>query len=373
MATLNTKTFNQLVSDQVAAIQSRVQQLIDFAIGSILRSIVESNATVSLWFQGLLLQILAITRAATSTGTDLDSWAADYAFYRLAATYATGQVTFSRFNSTFAAFIPVGTQIQTSDSSPEVFAVTVDTTNPNYSATLNGYNVPALTVSISVPVQCTTLGSVGNVLAGLCKQLTGSIPGIDTVTNANPFVNGLDAETDTAFRARFVSYIGSLSKATRNAIANAISSVQQGLTFTLTENFNYAGAAQPGYFYTVVDDGSGNPPSALLTSINNAIDAVRAFTVTFGVYGPVLETATIALTVTSTNHAADAVLVQAAIAAYIATLGIGASLPYTKLAQLAYDASPTITNVTSVTLNSGTADLAASAKQRIIAGTITVS
>ena len=372
MADLNTKTFDQIVSDQVVAIQSRVQQLIDFAIGSILRSIVESNATVSLWFQGLLLQILATTRAATSTGADLDSWAADYAFYRLAATYTTGQVTFSRFSSTVAAFIPVGTQIQTSDSSPEIFEVTADSANQHWNAALNGYDVPAGTVSIAVPVKCTTAGTPGNVLAGQCNTLTGSIPGIDTVTNANPFTNGLDAETDTAFRARFVAYIGSLSKATRNAIANAISGVQQGLTYTLTENYTYAGASQSGYFYAVVDDGSGNPSSALLTSINNAIDAVRPFTVTFGVYGPVLETATIGLTITSTNHAADAALVQAAIQAYIATLAIGQSLPYTKLAQLAYDASPTITNVTAVTLNGGTADLAASAKQRIVAGVITV-
>ena len=113
MANLTTKTFAQLVSDQVTAIQGAARTLIDFTIGSILRSIVESNSAVALWVQGLILQLLATTRAATSAGTDLDSWAADFNFYRLVAVAASGQVVFSRFTATQAAFIPVGTQIQT--------------------------------------------------------------------------------------------------------------------------------------------------------------------------------------------------------------------------------------------------------------------
>lgn len=373
MANITTKTFDQLVSDQVIAIQASVHTLMDFAIGSILRAIVESNSAVALWMQGLLLQLLTTTRAATSTGADLDSWAADYSFTRLTAVAATGQVTFSRFSASSDSFVPVGAQIQTSDTTVEIFAVTMDATNANWSASLNGYSVARGVVSITVPVQCTTVGTVGNVLANQCNVLTGSMPGIDTVTNANPFTNGIDAETDTAFRARFVNYLSSLSKATKNAISAAVAGVQQGLSFTLTENYNYAGTLTPGYFYVVVDDGSGNPPSALLTSISNAIDAVRAFTTTFGVYPPALQPANVALTVTSVNHAADAALAQAAISGYIAGLGIGASLPYSKLAQIAYDASPTITNVTAVTLNGVTADLASNSKQRITAGTIVVN
>jgi hypothetical protein len=42
---------------------------------------------------------------------------------------------------------------------------------------------------------------------------------------------------------------------------------------------------------------------------------------------------------------------------------LGRRWPYTRLAQVAYDASPGIINVTGVTLNGGTADLAATAQQ----------
>ena len=47
------------------------------------------------------------------------------------------------------------------------------------------------------------------------------------------------------------------------------------MTYTLVENQTYAGATQYGYFYVVVDDGTGSPSSTLLSSVANAIDAVR--------------------------------------------------------------------------------------------------
>lgn len=58
---------------------------------------------------------------------------------------------------------------------------------------------------------------------------------------------------------------------------------------------------------------------------------------------------------------------------FIAGLSLGQLLPFTQLATIAYGASPLVTNVSSVTLNGSTSDLAASAKQVIRAGTITVS
>jgi hypothetical protein len=47
-------------------------------------------------------------------------------------------------------------------------------------------------------------------------------------------------------------------------------------------------------------------------------------------------------------------------------------LPYTQLASIAYDVAG-VSNVTGILLNSGTSDLAATAKQKILAGTVSVS
>jgi hypothetical protein len=65
--------------------------------------------------------------------------------------------------------------------------------------------------------------------------------------------------------------------------------------------------------------------------------------------------------------------VQTALLAYISSLTIGQSLPYTRLAQIAYDVSPGITNVSNVSLNGGTADLVATNQQAIRAGVLTIA
>ncbi|MGT3569124.1 baseplate J/gp47 family protein, partial [Klebsiella pneumoniae] len=59
MASLNIKSFATLVRDQATAIQAKASSLIDFTIGSILRSVAESNAGVALWLESLVLQVLA--------------------------------------------------------------------------------------------------------------------------------------------------------------------------------------------------------------------------------------------------------------------------------------------------------------------------
>ncbi len=372
---INTQTFTDLVRNQVAAIQGAASTLIDLTIGSILRAVVEANAAVVLWLQGLILQLLAATRAATSSAADLDTWVADYGVARLAAVAATGQVTFSRFTATQQAEIPVGSSVQTADGS-QVFTVTADTTNPAYSATLGGYVIAVGVSSINVPVQASVAGAGANVSIGQINTITQAMPGVDTVSNAAAFINGADAESDAALRARFVAFVASLSKATKGAIGYAITSLQSGLTYTLVENQLYNGTTQIDYFFVVVDDGTGSPSSTLLSTISNAIDAVRPACSTFGVFAPVVVTANVNLTITTAagyTHSAEVATVAAALTNYINSLALGQSLPWSKLAQVAYDASPGVTNVTGVTLNSGSADLSATSKQVIKAGTVAVS
>ncbi|WP_042298948.1 baseplate J/gp47 family protein [Paraburkholderia kururiensis] len=373
--TFQTQTFTQVVENAVAAVQGAASNLIDTAVGSVLRAILEANAAIVMWLQGLVLYLASLTRAATCSGSDLDSWMADYGVTRLPASYASGPVTFSRFTATSQATIPVGSLVQSSDGTQQ-YAVVADTTNPAYSATLNAFVIPAGTTSVTVTVQAVTAGAAGNMLANQVNALYQAIPGVDTVTNANPFTNGANAESDVAFRARFQTYIASLSKATKGAVAYAVTSIQQNVSYTLTENQTYGGATNMGFFYVVVDDGSGSPPSSFLSTVYNAINAVRPITSTFAVFAPVLQTANVGMTLTTTGnsatHNAVIALVTTALQAYINTLPIGASLSYSRLAQIAYDASPLVTNVTGVTLNGGTADLTATTQQIIKSGTLTI-
>jgi hypothetical protein len=238
VASLNIKSFATLVSDQVTAMQASAAGLVDLAIGSILRSITESNAGVAMWIQQLIVNLLVTTRAATCSGEGLDTWMADFSFSRLSAVQSTGPVTFSRFTATNQALIAVGSSVTTTDGT-QAFTVTTDTTNAAYDPVQGGYIIAAGVSSLSVPVQANTAGAAGNAQAGTITVISGSIQYVDTVTNSTTFTNGKDAESDTDFRARFVLWIASLSKATKAAIGYAISSMQSGVTYTLTENTAY--------------------------------------------------------------------------------------------------------------------------------------
>lgn len=375
MASLNIKSFTELVSEQVTTLQARAARLIDLSIGSILRALVESNAGVAMWLQQLIVTLLVTTRAATCSGKDLDSWMADFGFRRLSAVQVTGMVTFSRFTATEPALIRTGTRLTTTDGS-QTYSVIGDPACAGWDAFQEGYVIGRGVVSLTVPVRADTAGAAGNAQTDTVTVIVGSIPYVDSVMNSDPFTGGKDAEQDDAFRARFVLWIASLSKATKAALGYALSSMQAGVTYTLTENKTYEGVAKPGYFYAVVDDGSGEPSDTFIEQAYTALEAVRGFTVSFAVFRPVKRLANVTLTVTteaSANHAAVIELVQSAIKMHIASLSLGQLLAYTQLVKVAYDASPLVTNVTSLMLNNGAADLAASEKEVIRPGTVTVS
>ncbi len=374
MASLQTYTFQSIVTNIATATQAACKSLLDFKVGSILRALAQAVAAQLLWLQAIILQTLTLTRAATSLGADLDSWCADYGFFRLPASASTGQVAFSRFSASQQAVIPVGATVQTSDGT-QTFAVTIDTSNSAYNAALGGYVLPVNTASVNVPVLALVGGSGGNVQAGTISVMTSPIPGVDTVTNAAGFFNGADAELDPSFRARFVLYLASLSKGTKTAIGAAVKGVQQGLNYTITENQDYNGTTDMGFFYVVVDDGTGHASSDLLAAVGVAVEAVRGETIRYGVFAPSLITASAAMVITSAagfNHATVVGNVGTALTNFINGLTLGVSLPYTQLASIAYGV-PGVTNVSGILLNGGTADLAATNQQRIVASVMTIS
>lgn len=356
----------------VAAVQGSASQLINLNVGSVLLSVMESFAAVVLWLQGLAVYILTLTRAATSSGADLDSWMADYGLTRLAATNASGIVTFARFTNTTQAVVPNFSLVASSDGT-QTFIVNPDTTNAAYSATLGGFVLASGISSINVTVTAVNAGTQGNVLANTITAINQGISGVDTVNNASVFTNGVDAETDAALR--IVLYILSLSKATKTAIGSAITNIQQGITYTLTENDQYSGTYDPGFFYLVIDDGTGYPSSTLLNTVSNAVDAARAVGVQFAVFAPVVIVVTPTLVLTTASgytHATVVGLVGTAVQNFINSLALGVSLPYTQIAAIAYGI-PGVTNVTGVLLNGATSDITADNQHKIISGVPVVS
>lgn len=353
------QTFTSLISASAAAVQGSARQLIDLTVGSTLRAVLEASASVGLWMQWLILQVLQMTRAATSVGADLDSWVADFGLVRLPAVAATGTVTLSRFTPSSTALVPVGTELRTGDGS-QSFVVVADASNPAWTAAQNGFTVGGTVAGVTVAVGAMVTGLAGNVQAGAISLIAAALPGIDTVTNASALQNGLNAESDPALRDRFQNFINSRSRATPVAVGYAITSVQQGLQYTLAENQMPDGTSQPGVFTLTVDDGSGAPGATLLATVTSAVEAVRPVGSIFTVRGPTVVLAQISLNVDvadPTTGPAIRQAVAAALIAYVNALAIGGGLAWSRLMQLAYAANPAVTNVRAVLLNGGESDL----------------
>jgi uncharacterized phage protein gp47/JayE len=372
---LSLKSFSQLVEDMGAALQSSATALIDLSAGSVIRAIFEANASVVLWLQWLILLLLQTTRAATSSGSDLDSWMADFGLTRLPASPSSGIVTFSRYASNLAALIPLGAIIKTSDGSVS-FAVTRDTTNSIWQSSQGGYVIPSGVSAADLPVTCTTGGTAGNVLAGTITVISASLPGVDLVTNASPFANGIDAEGDQSFRNRFQNYLGSLSRATLAAVRSAIGAVQQGLNVTIQENTAANGSAETGFFVVTVDDGSGYPSAALLASVAAAVDSVRPVGTMFAVLSPQVLTVNVTLTAFISSSAVSSQCVsniQTEVADYLNGLPIGRVASVTRVAQSAYAAGQDIENISAVLLNGLSSDVLPPARTVVKAGSIVVT
>lgn len=389
MADPTTKTFGQIVSQQAAAVQAYASGLLDFTTGAILRAVAQSVAALVLWLQGLVLVELARTRLSTSpTDADADSFVADFfgpfadgvpaTFKRLGAVASSGQVTFSRLTPTGIAVVPApnpttglgGASVSTQDGSQQ-FTVILDTANGAYNAGLGGYVMADTVASVTVKAQATTPGAASNVLAGAINTITSPITGVDNVTNAANFTNGEDTEKTPALEDRFRRQIQSLREATPTAVINYVLTVQLGLAAVNVEFEDPDGTPHAAFFYVIVDDGTGLPSSDLLNAVRSIVDQHRADGVEFAVIAPTVTTANVSFGTTSSllDKSPDVAAAIAAVRLYVNALAIGEALIRTRLYQVAYNASPTITDITNMTINAATDDLAAPLPHVIKIGT----
>lgn len=367
--------FSALVQNMAAAAQAASAQLLDLTIGSVLRAVLEANAGIALWLQWLVARVLQNTRAATSTGDDLDSWMADFSVTRLPAVSATGIVTFARLTPGLTARIPLGALVRSTDGA-QGFTVIEDDNNLAFDPTTQAYALAATDQAIDLPVQAVVPGAGGNVQAGAVSLLATAIPGVDSVSNAAPMRNGRDAESDTALRTRFQNFLDTRSRATARAVAYAIAQIQQGLEYLVAENVDAAGNTRLGSFVVTVDDGSGTPSAALLAEVTAAVDGVRPIGTVFAVQPPVVVRVDIAFTLTLAAGAAQASIAAAvgqAVTAYANALPIGAALTRSRIAQLAHDTDPAVLNVANVLLNNVGADVTPPARGVIKPGAVVVS
>jgi uncharacterized phage protein gp47/JayE len=367
--TLPLKTISGLTSDMVAVWAAQTDTAPTFSDGDVLLAFWQSVASQLDFLQAQIQAVVFMSRAQTATGADLDSWMAQFNFVRLGSTFAAGQEQFIKLQpSSTQVVVPIETVVQTVGGGI-TYQVVADATQSAYSSTAGGYVLAAGQTVVTATIQAVVGGSASNVLTNTLVQFGSSLPGIDQVTNPAPISDGVDGESDAAFRSRFVLYLATLAKATEAAIRAAATGVQQGLSISLLENTTPAGTTQPGSFTVVADDGSGDPPASLLSSIFSAVDAVRAFSVQPFVTAPSAVQAVIVLSI-HLDSTAVAVLVNVAVQNAVATavnsLSPGDTLYASSIIIAAAGvAGVASVNPASVAINGLSADLAAATGQEI--------
>jgi hypothetical protein len=387
--TLPIKSFSQLVQDQINSIQSSGGLLTDFQEGSILLAIIEANAANSIWIQALISAELAITRLQSSFGNNVDTFIEQFGFRRPAAVASSGSVTFSRSDTSILSYIPATSTIVSASSTNVQFTTILDTANPNYDPVTNSYVMAISAGTITVPVRCTQTGTIGNVNSGQINTINSPLTNVNTVTNASSFTNGLEAASDSQTKVDFVLYLQGLSRATYQAIQFAVLNTPtyglQVKRYQIIENKDTSNNTLYGFFFVVVDDGTGSPSNDLINAVKANIEFYRGLSIMYDVIAPVPVTMTISAQLTL-NTSADTALqtqvtanVKLALNNYINNLPIGGVklitwplttsgyLYFSELFDIIFNADPNIISIPSLTLDygsgAGTSDAPLSFKQ----------
>jgi uncharacterized phage protein gp47/JayE len=236
-------------------------KLTDFRRGSVIRTIYESVALVveggSSKFYNALKSIIE-KNIYSVIGFDKEQ-----------ARPSTGEVTFGRTEPAEKAYvIPRGTEIvaRANDYRPPITFRTVEESFLEV-----GYS------SVKVPVVCTEAGELTNVLAGDINDFITKPTGIDTVTNAEDFLDGRDEETPEQQKNRFQDYMEANTRGTLQSIEfgarqayllDDVGMVQEQVLQALaTEDI----ANRKGEVDLYIWNGTGNPSTALQDEIQKIL------------------------------------------------------------------------------------------------------
>lgn len=124
----------------------------------------------------------------TAEAEYLERWASIWGINRIAASFATGNVTLAGSNG---VTIPVGTELQRADGA--LYTVDAD-----------------VTISAGTAVAAVTAldaGQAGNASTGAVMNLSTPIAGVNAAATAGVLSGGADAEIDDSLRSRFIARI----------------------------------------------------------------------------------------------------------------------------------------------------------------------
>lgn len=247
---LKIKGFNEILKGMVDWTVQKSTRLVDFTVGSVLRTVYEAVATEIEEFYYWVYQnfLWAVENSIYQS----------FNFTKQEATKAYGDLMIT-FTTALPAdlFIPIGTKFATRATSRTLY----------YETTQN-YLIPAGSTYALILIECTEAGTVGNVAANTITGMVNPISYVASVSNPSAFITGVDEETDEARKERFSLYISSRSRGTRQAILYALSEVPEVSGF-------YIDDSQIGIVTIYAHDVNGDLPSLVKSKIEEKLEDYR--------------------------------------------------------------------------------------------------
>ena len=147
-----------------------------------------------IWIKNVFIETVLMNMfLMTSTGKFLDLFANAVNLERKTATFAAGEILFTKANKNQAVVIPVGTVI----SSPEINGVTYQL------QTTQEYSIPAGVETARIPVVAVGSGENYNLAAGYYRFLVEQIDGVTVTNDDNWLISpGANIESDDDLRDR---------------------------------------------------------------------------------------------------------------------------------------------------------------------------
>lgn len=169
-------------------------------VGTPERKIIDTVAEQLATAQIDLTQLNSAFDLESKFGSDLDEFLAIFGFARQTGSFATGYVTFSR---TTASSVSIPISVGTAISATSVATSGGGSVTLNFATTAYGELTPGQ-LEVTIPMRCTTTGSIGNIAANTINAFGPSpVLGITGVTNPISTSGGTDPETDSALKVRF--------------------------------------------------------------------------------------------------------------------------------------------------------------------------
>lgn len=286
-----TVTLEQLLDITKAALIGNTSQPITLVDGDPILALLNASAIGDMVILADIKNIEKLTRASTSTDSDLDSWMADFGFDRIEAFKASGSIQFTLDTGYGSDVILNISDITISSSrSAASFKLVANTEHAYYESTPESrYVIPSGTEVIELPIEAVLAGSDSNVASNTLTILNTPISGVNSVVNLDEINNGKDTESDQEYQARFRSFILGLNTGNRSAILSAIESVLgSDPDVIFIENTDSLKRFRSGFFQIVAENGSGTLTDSEIANIRSSVLEKISLGVTFEITKPTL-------------------------------------------------------------------------------------